>query len=97
MVRFGKLVRGGRAFERADEDNVDDADGEDVAWMLIEAEEPGVRVAPPGSDERGGGSIELLVERWGDDVEPVEEEFVFERLLVALEKETLLLIIFQEY
>lgn len=31
--------------------------------MLIEAEEPGVRVAPPGSDERGGGSIELLVER----------------------------------
>lgn len=50
----------------------------------MEAEEPAVRVAPPGSDERGGGSTELLVERWGDDVEPVVEEFVFDRLLVAL-------------
>lgn len=31
--------------------------------MLIEAEDPAVRVAPPGSAERGGGSIELLVKR----------------------------------
>lgn len=48
MVRFGRLVRGGKLLERCDEE---------VAGVMVV---PAAKVAPAGSDDRGGGSMELL-------------------------------------
>lgn len=47
MVRFGRLVRGGRALDRCEAD---------VAGVMVV---PAANVAPGGSELRGGGSMEL--------------------------------------
>jgi len=51
MVRFGRLVRGGKLLERCDEE---------VAGVMVV---PAAKVAPAGSDDLGGGSMELLLLR----------------------------------
>lgn len=87
IVRFGRLVRGGRAFEERDDEEEDD----DVAaaMLMLAVDDPAVRVAPPGKEERGGGSIVVLLvfERCeGEEaaVDDVELLLVEPRLLVAL-------------
>ena len=94
MVRFGKLVRGGSTL---------DDERWDVEFVeAVELRFPAVRVAPPGSDERGGGRMEILLwlllfddERC--DVVEVGEEMLMLLLLELrdkLEEFRLLLLLF---